>query len=147
MPIASVSSPPRSRFLREVEVEDYGNGEHEQEEDEDGGQVETNEEDDNEDDSEVDCGGNRNEQHQQQVLPIQTPLQQTTVHIGWITHQPETNTFLLEKGFRALRSWLTGPDSWKYDLESIKASLRVQEAAEVGLHFELYWFENLANGP
>ena len=141
--VACVSSPPRSRFLHEIEIEkeDYGDYEDVMEDEADYEDV---------------VGGNGDyddqaEGEDEQHPPTHPAPQQTTVHIGWITQQAD-NTFLLEKDFRALRTWFAGPDSeqydpWQYDLENVKQSLRVQEAAAAGLLFELYWFETLENGP
>lgn len=69
-------------------------------------------------------------------------LDEADVHIGWIIQQDD-GTFIMEKDFRSLRTWLDGPELWNYDYEKIRLSLRMTENPDL----QLFWFETLEGQP
>jgi hypothetical protein len=69
-------------------------------------------------------------------------LDKADVHVGWVVQQND-GSFILEKDFRSLRTWLNGPTRWSYNLEEIRKSLRMTEDPEL----QLFWFEDLAEQP
>lgn len=75
-------------------------------------------------------------------LSHRTPLYGTAIHIGWITQQ-EGNSFILEKDFRALRTWLASSDLWPYNFEEIRRSLRLTPESPQ----QVYWFDDIELEP
>jgi hypothetical protein len=71
------------------------------------------------------------------------PLSGTVVHIGWLIPQHDSS-YVLEKGFRALRTWFDSARCWQYDPEAIIANLRLQSP---GCALRVYWFEDLEGDP
>jgi hypothetical protein len=69
-------------------------------------------------------------------------LHEADVHVGWVVQQND-GSFVLEKEFRSLRTWLDGPTRWHYNSEKIRKSLRMTEDPEL----QLFWFEDLAGQP
>jgi hypothetical protein len=69
-------------------------------------------------------------------------LHEDDVHVGWVVQQND-GSFVLEKDFRSMRTWLDGPTQWLYNLEEIRRSLRMTEDPEL----QLFWFEDLAGQP
>ena len=64
-------------------------------------------------------------------------LDNADVHVGWIRQQKD-GSFILEKGYRSLRTWLVGPEPWNYDYKKIRRSLGMAHDPELGL----FWFED-----
>jgi hypothetical protein len=77
------------------------------------------------------------------TIPKNSPLYDTIIHIVWLTQRP-SSSLLLEKDFRALRTWFSSPTSGRYDPEYIRTSLRLQ-APDCRLH--VFWFEDIAEAP
>jgi hypothetical protein len=69
-------------------------------------------------------------------------LDEADVHVGWVVQQDD-GSFVLEKDFRSLRTWLDGPTRWCYNFEEIRKSLRMAEDPDL----QLFWFEDLAGQP
>jgi hypothetical protein len=76
-------------------------------------------------------------------LPTKPPVFSTVVHIGWLIPQPDSS-YILEKDFRALRTWFDSARCWQYDAESIIINLRLQSP---GCQLRVYWFEDLEGDP
>lgn len=64
------------------------------------------------------------------------------VHVGWIIQQ-DYNSFVLEKDFRSLRTWLAGPEQLTYDYDKVRISLRMAEDPQL----RLFWFEDIEGEP
>jgi hypothetical protein len=69
-------------------------------------------------------------------------LDEADVHVGWVVQQGG-GSFILEKDFRSIRTWLDGPTRWCYNFEEICKSLRMAEDPDL----QLFWFEDLAGQP
>lgn len=76
------------------------------------------------------------------VEPSRPHLDEADVHVGWVLQQDD-GSLVLEKDFRSLRKWLDGPDSWHYNFDEIRRSLRMIKDSQL----QLFWFENLAGQP
>jgi hypothetical protein len=73
------------------------------------------------------------------------PLSQPSnaiVHVGWILQQDD-DSFVLEKDFRSLRTWLAGPDQLSYDYDKVRTSLGMTQDPLL----RLFWFEDIAGEP
>jgi hypothetical protein len=57
--------------------------------------------------------------------------------------QQDAGSFVLEKDFRSMRTWLEGSTRWCYNFEEIRKSLRMVEDPDL----QLFWFEDLAGQP
>ncbi|KAM0721606.1 hypothetical protein Q7P37_002531 [Cladosporium fusiforme] len=76
-------------------------------------------------------------------LAIPRPsLDEVEAHVGWLK-VAEDGRFMLEKGFRAVRTWLTKSDMWQYDYEEVKNSLRITTDSNL----KVFWFEDYAREP
>lgn len=64
-------------------------------------------------------------------------LDNADVHVGWIRQQKD-DSFILEKDYRSLRTWLVGPEPLNYDYKTIRRSLGMAQDPELGL----FWFED-----
>lgn len=73
--------------------------------------------------------------------PVSQPSS-AIVHVGWIIQQDD-NTFVLEKDFRSLRTWLTGSDQLTYDYDKVRNSLGMTEDPQL----RLFWFEDIEGEP
>jgi hypothetical protein len=69
-------------------------------------------------------------------------LDKADVHVGWVMQQDD-GSFVLEKDFRSMRTWLEGSTRWCYNFEEIRKSLRMVEDPDL----QLFWFEDLAGQP
>ena len=77
------------------------------------------------------------------VLPQPTSqLDSADVHVGWILQQDD-GSFVLEKDFRSLRTWLVGTERFGYDYKLIHESLGMAQDRQL----DLYWFDDLAGEP
>jgi hypothetical protein len=66
----------------------------------------------------------------------------TFVHVAWIIQQDDSS-FVLEKDFRSLRTWLAGPDRLSYDYDKVRISLGMTQDPLL----RLFWFEDIAGEP
>ena len=64
------------------------------------------------------------------------------IHVGWITQQ-DYKSFSLEKDFRSLRTWFTGPEQLQYNYDEIRRSLRMTDDHQL----KLFWFEDITGEP
>lgn len=69
-------------------------------------------------------------------------FEEAEVHVGWVLQQ-EDGSFVLEKGFRSLRTWFVSSESWQYDYEELRRSLRI--TTDSGL--QVFWFEDKSQEP
>lgn len=70
-------------------------------------------------------------------------LDEADIHVGWIVQQDD-NSFVMEKDFRSLRTWLDEfSERWHYDYEEIRRSLRMTDDSNL----QLFWFEDLEEQP
>lgn len=73
--------------------------------------------------------------------PVSQPSN-AIVHVGWIRRQDD-DSFVLEKDFRSLRTWLAGPDQLSYDYDKVRISLGMTQDPQL----RLFWFEDIAGEP
>lgn len=73
--------------------------------------------------------------------PVSQPSS-VIVHVGWIIQQ-DYKSFVLEKDFRSLRTWLASPDQLSYDYDKVRVSLRMAEDPQL----RLFWFEDITGEP
>lgn len=64
------------------------------------------------------------------------------VHVAWIIQQDDSS-FVLEKDFRSLGTWLAGPDQLSYDYDKVRISLGMTQDPLL----RLFWFEDIAGEP
>ena len=69
-------------------------------------------------------------------------LENADIHVGWILQQDD-GSFVLEKDFRSLRTWLVGPENWRYDYKEIHESLGMVQDPRLSL----FWFDDITGEP
>lgn len=87
-------------------------------------------------------GGANSGKHNNIPPQPRSQLDTADVHVGWILQQDD-GSFVLEKDFRSLRTWLVGTERFGYDYKLIHESLGMAQDRQL----DLYWFDDLAGEP